>query len=220
MIDMQLLVHKKRDEMRAGVLQMGELVTAALRKSVDCLRRQDVALAEEIIAEDRPINQHRRMLEQECLVVLAAHQPAGRDLREVGACLELVSELERIADHAADTARIVRDAPGDGYPPDALAKAAALGEDATQMVADALTAFRAQDAEMARAVAARDDRVDGLEAELIADLLRAMTEDAALATAGTHLLWAVHNYERAADRATNIAERVVFVATGSTPDLD
>jgi phosphate transport system protein len=92
---MQLLVHKKREALTQGLLQMGGLVTTALRKSIDCLRRQDLELAADIIAEDLPINQQRRMLEQECLVVLAAHQPAGQDLREIGASLELVSELER-----------------------------------------------------------------------------------------------------------------------------
>lgn len=220
MLDMQLLVHKKRDQLRTGLLLMGDLVTAALRKSVDCLRRQDIDLARLIIEEDRPVNQHRRMLEQECLVVLAAYQPAGKDLREVGACMELVSELERIADYAADTARIVRDAAGERLPTQMLERVAAVGEEATVMVADALSAFRAQDADAARAVAARDEGVDAREAGVVADVLEQMRQDPSLADGGTHLLWAVHNYERAADRATNIAERVVFMVTGETPDLD
>jgi phosphate transport system protein len=217
---MELLVHKKREGLREGVLRMGELVAGALRKSIDCLRRQDLELAARILDEDQPINQHRRMLEQESLVVLAAHQPAGRDLRAIGACLELVAELERIADYAADVAEIVLDAGGEVFPEEPRGRIVSLAEEATAMVTGALSAYKDSDAELATAAAGRDDAVDAQEKEIIADLVTLMRENGQLAGAGARLLWAVHLYERVADRATNIAERVVFVVSGETPDLD
>ncbi|MEA3275222.1 MAG: phosphate signaling complex protein PhoU [Pseudomonadota bacterium] len=223
MLDMQLLVQRKREELRQGVLQMGESVTAALRKSIECLRRQDLELARQIIDEDRPINQQRRMLEQECLVVLAAYQPAGHDLREIGASRELVSELERIADHAADVAQIVLDVGDETLPAEPMGRIAGIAgiaEEATAMVAAALAAYRAGDAEEARTAAARDDAVDARERETIENIISLMREDAEFSTAGTRMLWAVHHYERVADRATNICERVIYAATGETPDLD
>lgn len=220
MLEMQSLVEKKRETLHEGVLQMGELVTAALRKSLDCLRRQDPELAHRIRAEDQPINQLRRMLEQECLVVLAAHQPAGPDLRRIGASLQVVSELERIADHAADVAQIVLEAGDEAFQPECMARVAEVGVEATAMVSDSLAAFGAVDAGLARATAARDDAVDAREREVIEEILGLMRDDRAHTYSGTRLLWALHNYERAADRATNIAERVVFAATGELPDLD
>jgi phosphate transport system protein len=220
MFNMQLLIHRKREALRQEVLTMGGLVAAALRKSIDCLRSQDAELARQIIAEDQPINLQRRMLEQECLVVLAAHQPAGSDLREIGASLEIVSELERIADHAADTARIVLDAGEERFLPEPIAHIIQVADEATAMVVAALAAYEAEDADKARATAARDDEVDGQEKDVIKEILAAMRETGSLATIGTYMLWAVHNYERVGDRATNIAERVVFAATGRTPDLD
>jgi phosphate transport system protein len=220
MFDMQLLVHKKRESLRQGVLQMGALVVEALRKSIDCLRRHDAELASQIVAEDQPINQHRRMLEQEGLVVLAAHQPAGRDLREIGASLELVSELERIADYAADVAQIVIGSEEEALPDEPRRQIVRLAEEATGMVTDALAAYAENDADKARSAAERDDAVDREEKEIIAGLITLMQGDSGFAGACAHLLWAVHIYERVADRATNIAERVVFIDTGKTPDLD
>jgi phosphate transport system protein len=88
------------------------------------------------------------------------------------------------------------------------------------MVTGALAAYKTIDAETARAVAARDNEIDAREKEVIKDVLAMIRDNGQKADVGAALLWAVHNYERVADRATNIAERVVFIATGQTPDLD
>jgi phosphate transport system protein len=220
MVDMQLLVHKRRESLRHGVMEMGRSVAAALRKSIECLRSQDASLAAEIVAEDVPINQLRRMLEQEALLVLAAHQPAGSDLREIGASLDLVSELERIGDYASDVARIVLDFGEPRFPAEAVGQVARLAEDATTMVTDTLTAYRDHDADMARAAATRDDEIDAAERAIVSELLSLMRGDVERAEAGIRLLWATHAYERAADRATNIAERVIYIVSGKIPELD
>jgi phosphate transport system protein len=104
---MKLLVQQKREALREGLLGMGEMVVAALRQAIDCLRGRNLELAREIVVNDNKINQFRRLAEQQALVALAAYQPAGDDFREIGATLELVSELERMADHAKDVARLV-----------------------------------------------------------------------------------------------------------------
>jgi phosphate transport system protein len=201
-------------------MDMGRSVAAALRRSIECLRSQDAGLAAEIVAEDIPINQQRRMLEQEALLVLAAHQPAGGDLREIGSSLELVSELERIGDYAADVAQIVLDFGEARFPAEAVGLVTSLAEDATTMVTDTLTAYQARDAQMARAAAARDDEIDAAERAIVSELLPLMRGEVGNAEAGIRLLWATHAYERAADRATNIAERVIYIVSGKIPELD
>ena len=217
----RLLVEKKGESLKEGLLALGDLVDVSLLKSLDALRRQDLVLAQEVVAEDAAINVDRRILEQEALLVLAAYQPAGSDLRMVGASMEIIAELERIADHAADVARILlRDE--HGPLPQAFADCIAdMGEQARGMVRDALTAYeRDGDEVLARATAAQDDEIDALQGKAIDAIVAAIRSNPDEAAAGVALSWVAHNYERVADRATNIAERVVYIATGETPELN
>jgi phosphate transport system protein len=215
------LVEKKRHHIEHGLAKMGTGVVAALRQSIDCLRNQDPDLARSIIASDDPIDRHRRCLEQECLLVLAAHKPAGRDLRVVGATLELATELERIADYAVDAARNVIEMGEARFPAEPLTLVAQVAEEATAMVAETLAAYGQDgDAARARAAAAGNAGVMGQVRQAVEAIIAAMQADPGSARAGVCLLWAVRDYQRAANRATNIAERVVYIATGETPDLD
>ncbi len=215
------LVEKKRDHIEHGLIAMGERVVAALRQAIDCLRRQDTDLAQAIIAGDDAIDQDRRALEQECLLVLAAHKPAGRDLRAVGATLELATELERIADYAVDAARNVAEMGETRFPAAPLALVAQMAEAATAMVAEALASYGHDgDAARARAAAAGNAAVLVEVHEAVEAVIGAMQADPAAARAGVLLLWTVRDFQRAAGRATNIAERVVYIATGETLDLD
>ncbi len=182
---------------------------------------QDLALAGQVIKSDDIINRARRTLEQEALVVLAAHQPAGRDLRLIGASLEMIAELERIADHAADVGRILLRAEGQTFPADPVERIAAMGEMATAMFSDVMNAYaRGADAEQARDAVAREDEVDAQERETIQELASWICGHPHNSMAGIELLWIAHHYERVADRATNIAERIIYIATGETPELN
>ncbi len=130
---MTLLVQQKREALRGGLLEMGGKVVTALRLAIDCLRGRDLKLAREIIANDIKINYFRRETEQRALLALAAYQPAGDDFREIGATLELVSELERMADHAKDIARLVEEIAGREIPTAALTQTLDLGEQVLAM---------------------------------------------------------------------------------------
>lgn len=214
------LVQKKRAQLVAGVHEMGALVLEALQHSVACMLGQDLSLGARIIENDQVINRRRRVMEQECLVALAAYQPAGADLRVIGACLALVSELERIGDYAADVARIVRRASPGIFPEEPTRAVATLAEKAIAMLEGALGAFDAgADAAVARAAVAHESQVDKLERAVDDQVLTLMQANPEFAPLGTYLLWIVHNYERAADRATNVAERVVYIASGKTEEL-
>jgi len=214
------LLEKKRTHLDSGVRELGELVMEALHRSVACVRRQDLALAAEIIQDDGLINHRRRVLEQECLVTLAAFKPAAQDLRSIGSCLGLVAELERIGDYAADIARIVLRAGTDPFPAEPVAAIAREAEQAIGMLGDVLAALASgAQAEAVRAAVAPEPRVDEAQEAVIQQILGMMRQDPGYATLGTYLLWIAHNYERVADRATNVAEHAIYVASGQAEDL-
>lgn len=219
---MQLLIEKKREALRAGILSMGEQVAAGLHRSLEALRNQDSNLARQIVTEDALINRERRFLEQQALVVLASHQPAGRDLRLIGASLEMIAELERIADHAADVARILLKAPALPLPQEPAKRIGLMGDIALAMFTRVMAVYAENgDADQARAAVAREDEVDALEETAIRDVIAWLCDQqASSCLLGMQLLWIAHHYERVADRTTNIAERLVYIATGETPDLN
>jgi phosphate transport system protein len=221
MSDSNLLLDKKREALKAGILALGEQVRAALERSLDVLRRHDLALARAVVSGDVEINQERRALEQQALVVLAAYRPAGSDLRLIGASLEMISEMERIADYAADIAGILMRCEARTLPVGPVERCVDLGEAATAMFVAAMGAYaRDADEAMARAAAARDAAIDSAERVLIEEIIAWIRINPDHALVGVSLLSIAHNYERVADRATNLAERVVYIATGCTPELD
>ena len=217
-----LLVEKKRDELKQGVLALGEEVELALRQSLAALRSQDLGLARQIVDGVHAINRHRRILMQECLLVLAAYEPAGMDLRLAGATMEIVPELDRIGDYAADTARFLLRSDGQEFPAGLVQSIVEMGEAAVAMFSDAMVAYAHSggDAARARDVAARDEQVDALQREVIDAIVELIRAEPEAAACGVGLTWIAHLYERVADRATNIAEHVVYIATGETPGLD
>jgi phosphate transport system protein len=221
MSDTRLLVTQKREALKAGILALGDQVGEALRKSLDALQRGDLDLARTIVSADADINHERRVLEQQALIVLAAYRPAGSDLRLIGASLEMISEMERIADYAADVARALLRQDPSSLPRGPLERCVCLGEAATGMFSSAMSAYAdGADASRARAAAAGDDAVDSAEQAVITEIMGWIRERPEDVRVGVSLLSIAHNYERVADRATNIAERVVYIATGETPDLD
>lgn len=217
---MKLLVQQKREALRGGLLEMGDMVVTALRLAIDCLRGRDLKLAREIIANDIKINHFRRVTEQQALLALAAYQPAGDDFREIGAILELVSELERMADHAKDVARLVEEIDGREIPAAALMQTLDLGEQVLAMFEGILKAYGDQDPQQALALAARDDQVDTAERALGRDMVALIQQEPGCTEVAIRLLWVAHDFERVADRALNIAEQLVFIATGQMPELE
>ncbi len=215
------LVQKKRFHLQSAIGNMGLRVTQALQQSVICLHTHDLSLAAEIIAADADINQQRRDLEQQCLVTLAAYKPAGEDLRALGSCMELLSELERIGDYAADIASIMLKIGDIPLPSEPVAAILDVADNAITMFTAALDVFTSNGDELtARAAVMLEAQVDRDEAALVQRVLDRMQVDAGFALIGTYLLWIVHNYERVADRATTVAERAVYVTAGHTPNFN
>lgn len=207
------------EQTQRDLIGMYHLVEGAIAAAVDCLRRHDVELAREIVAGDAAINAFQHSIEQECIMAIATQQPVARDLRMLIADTHIAAELERIGDYATDIARTVMKSRL-GPPSLGLERIDQMAELGRGMLERVMEAYEKQDTGLACAVAAEDEEVDRLEELFVDEVLGKICSAPGMKTQGTHLLWVGHNLERIADRATNIAERVVFMLTGERLELN
>lgn len=210
--------HKRLREIQDDVLAMGSMAGKATLRSIDALKNRDLDLAHQIIADDKKINQKRFEIEEKCIELIATQQPMASDLRIILAVLNIVSEVERIGDYAEGIAKIAIMI-GDEPPLKPLIDIPRMAEKTVDMLRRSLDAFINRDSEAARKISAEDDIVDQLYDQVFRELLTFMAEDPKTITRATRLIWVAHNLERAADRVTNICERVVFVVTGKMEEI-
>jgi phosphate transport system protein len=201
------------------LLRLGESVDQAIERAMRSLERRDLELAQQVVAGDADINALRFRIEEDCLALIATQQPAAVDLRVVMAAFSIVSDLERMADHAAGLSRIVLRM-GDEPLLKPLIDMPRMAEQCRQMLRQSLQAFVNRDAESARRIASQDDVVDNLYHQVFRELLSFMVEDPRTTSRALHLLFAAHNLERIGDRITNIVERVVFMSSGEMRELN
>jgi phosphate transport system protein len=209
--------HQLKD-LRSSVVTMASMVDKAINNAVVALGQRDVSVAQQVVAEDRAINEHRWQTEELALLLIATQAPMAKDLRTIAAAIHIVTDLERMADHAAGIAKIAIQT-ADQAPLKPLIDIPRMSEIARAMLHDAITAYIEDDQAAARAIVARDDAMDGLYDQIYRELLTFMLADPTTIDQATHLLWVAHNLERIADRVTNICERVVFAATGQFEEL-
>jgi len=206
-------------ELQDEVLVLGSMVDKAIDAAVDALKRRDLEKSKEIVDADRAINQKRYEIEERCLLVIATQQPLASDLRAIAAMLSIVTDLERMADHAEGIAKISLMI-GEQPLLKPLVDTPRMAEIGRAMLRQALEAFVNRDLEAAKRVAAMDDQVDELYNQVYNELLTFMISDPRTITRATHLLWVAHNLERIADRVTNICERVAFMVNGRMEDMN
>ncbi len=201
------------------VLLMGSAVDKAIERSSEALKTLDQDAARQIIRDDAEINRRRFDIEERVIELMATQQPMAGDLRLLVSVLNIITDLERIGDHAEGNAKIVLLHADERLlkPLVDLPKMADKGRD---MLRRSLTAFVERDAEAAKRIAAEDDEVDALYDTIYHDLLVIMARDPTTIDRATWLLWAAHNFERIADRVTNICERVVYEVSGRMQEMN
>lgn len=204
--------------LRDDVVSMASMVDKAIARAIDALQTQNVGLARQVRKEDKIINAARWSGEERALTLIATQGPMAGDLRMIAAALQIFTDLERMADHAAGIAKIVIET-SDEAPLKPLVDIPRMSQISREMLSDAITAFVDGDVDIARRVAIRDDDVDALNDQIFRELLTYMMADPSTINRATHLLWAAHAMERIADRVTNVCERVVFTVTGETEEL-
>ncbi len=222
----QLLAHPTRTlydheiaEIKDNVLRMGSLVEDQIRAAISALVRHDAEAALKVIIDDRRVNDVQRTATAMIASTIATQNPVARDLRYLLTLDHVSYELERMGDHAGSVAKQARKlapyAPLKDY-----VRLPMLGERVAKQVHGIIRALVEVDQEGARSVAALDDEVDALYHEIFEEVLGLMRDDPANVDPGTRILFASHYLERIGDRVTNIAEDIVFFASGEVEDLN
>ncbi len=210
---------REQSAIKDDILRMGSMVESAIDRSVAALKQRDGALAQQIVDDDKKINDMRFKIEEACVTLIATQQPAASDLRAAIGATHIAVELERMADHATGIAKItLRMLDQPLLKP--LIDVPIMANVVKGMTHDALDAFVKGDAELAQQVAKRDDEADQLYQQIFRELLTYMLEDPKNISRATFLLWVAHNLERIGDRATNLCERTIFITTGQLRELN
>ncbi|MEK7845514.1 MAG: phosphate signaling complex protein PhoU [Nitrospinota bacterium] len=211
--------HKSLKELENELLSMGEMAINAIKGSVESLQKRDIEASKEIIKNDLLINKKRFEIEERCLLLIATQQPMAVDLRTIAAILSIITDLERIADHAEGIAKI-NVMIGKEQLVKPLIDVPKMADKGLLMLDRCLKAFIARDADTARAICDEDNEVDVLYDQIYRELLLLMIKNPGIIEGATYLIWVAHNLERIADRVTNIAERIVFMVTGRMEEIN
>lgn len=206
-------------ELKADLLAMGDMVDRAIDRSIQALKDRDMELARQIVRDDEKINAAEESVKDRVITTIATQQPMASDLRIIMAVSALVTELERMGDHAAGIAKITLRM-GTLPPLKPLIDIPRMAEKGRWVMQEELKAFIDQDVERARNAALCDQEVDALYDQIYRELLIFMMDDPRSITRATYLLWVAHNLERISDRATNIGERVIYMVSSRTEDLN
>jgi phosphate transport system protein len=201
------------DTLQRDLLALAASVEEAIHKAIRALQEREAAVAEKVIEGDAQIDEEENQIEEECLKILALHQPVAIDLRRIAAALKINAELERMADLAEDIAERALH----------LSRLSAISiprklqrmtDLTTTMVRQSLDAFVNLDSHLARRVCRLDDEVDRYNHEIIQELIGIMQGSPAMVEPGLSMFSAIRHLERIADHATNIAEEVVYLVEG------
>ena len=204
---------RDRGQLQQEVISLAEIVDKATMRSVEALKQRDLTESQQLVQEDDYIDQKRYEIEDRCVDLIATQQPIAGDLRAIIALLHITVELERIGDYAEGIAKISL-LMGDEPPLKPLIDIPRMAEKATTMLRNSMDSLVSRDTIKANQVLKDDDEVDLLYDQVYRELLVFMLQNPQTIQRATYLLWAAHDLERIADRATNIAERVIFLVTG------
>ncbi|WP_032121820.1 phosphate signaling complex protein PhoU [Clostridium amazonitimonense] len=201
------------------VLRMGSIVEKQIHLSIKALVEQDEALACEVIKNDDIADELQREVEDRCVKLIAMQQPLAKDLRNIFTTTKIVTDLERMADHAVDIAKIVKRLKGEKYLKELvdIPKMAAIVQD---MIKDSLDAYIEADVDKAYAICKRDDEIDDIYRNVFTELLDYMRNDKSNVGQATQFLFVCKFLERIADHVTNICEWTIYLVTGETVDLN
>ncbi|MFV0477390.1 MAG: phosphate signaling complex protein PhoU [Parahaliea sp.] len=202
------------ESIKQHLLEMGGLVEQQLNRALNTLLEGDTGLAEEVIADDRPVNRFEVTIDEECSKILALRQPAASDLRLIFTVLKMTTDLERIGDEAVKIARGAVRALEEGRPPGDFAEVADIGQRVAAMLRKSLDAFARLDVEVAVQIIIQDRDIDIEYSRAMRALITFMMEDARSIGPVLNEMWALRSLERVGDHASNIAEYVVYLVQG------
>ena len=204
---------RQLNQLQQEVVSLAGIVDKAALRAVSALKDRDLEESQRVINEDDYIDQKRYEIEERCIDLIATQQPMARDLRHIVSLLHITVELERIGDYAEGISKISL-LMGADQPLNPRIDIPQMADKATQMLRKSIDSLITRDVIMANQVLLDDDVVDALYDQVYRELLLFMVENPKTIKRETYLLWVSHDLERIADRATNIAERVIYLITG------
>jgi len=214
MMDTRHILESKKRQIEDNLNGLFTEVMSALGQAVKCLVKLDEGVCQKLIQFETTLHERRRLLEQDCLIALASQQPVAGDLRDIVADMRIASELERMGDYAGDIAASILEMDEAEVEPLGLLDIQRMYGHCETMMHNAMRAYQGDDVVLARSVIDSDDELDELLRKTVVALMDAMRADPSNVHNGSRMLWIAHNLERYGDRATYIAEQVVFRVEG------
>ena len=200
------------------LIAMGALCERSLSILADVLQTGDLSHTEEVILAEEEIDQKERDIERLCLRLLLQQQPVARDLRQISAALKMITDMERIGDHAQDICEIILESPEDGLALD-YGHISQMASAVLSMVRDSIHAFVSGDIALCESIGRYDDVVDDLFEKAKIDVIQLIRHDVNYSEKALDLFTIAKYFERIGDHATNTAEWVMFSITGEHPSL-
>ena len=195
------------------LLLLGGLVEKSIVDAIEALKTRDIELSHKVVSQDDIIDQKTNQIEEKAIDLIATQQPIAIDLRTLMSVIHISVELERMGDYAEGIGKIGV-MMGNDPPVKPLVDIPKMAAKSSDMLKRSLDALVKRDPALARKVCEDDDEVDNLYDVIYKDLIALMIDDPTTIQRATYLMWVAHDLERIADRATNIAERVIFLVTG------
>ena len=204
---------KELEELNEEIIEMGKMIVYDIQNAVKALVTQDINLAKEAIQYDSSIDRQERNIEHLCQKLLLEQQPVAGDLRIISSALKMITDMERIGDHAADISELTILMAKESYIKH-LEHIQLMAEISMTMLSESLDAYVEKDLKKAEAVIKRDDEVDDLFDKVKNELINIIHENVNDGEQAANLLMAAKYMERIGDHATNISEWVIFSITG------
>ncbi|MCX7904315.1 MAG: phosphate signaling complex protein PhoU [Caloramator sp.] len=207
------------EEIKHKVLRMGSMVEAIVDKAVNSLKEQNLEAAKSIIEDDDKIDAMDLEIEMDCMKLLALQQPLAKDLRTIATALKIITDLERMGDHAVNISKITLEI---GKEPliKPLIDIPRMAKIAQEMIKLSLDAFVREDVELARKVAAMDQEVDDIYQAILDELLEMIIKNPSITKQATKLMFVGRYLERIADHTTNVCERIIYMVTGKLEEIN
>ncbi len=209
----------KLQQLHEDLSSMGEAVTKQIEDSINALKEQDEALADKVIEKDDIVDKFEEEIEDKSIKLMATEQPLAGDLRRIFIATKIITDLERMGDHAVDIAKIAKKLIGENYIKE-LIDIPKMAKIVEGMIKDSLEVYITRDADRAREVSKMDDEVDKLYKNIFAELLIIMRNDPTTINQASQFLFVCKFLERMADHATNICEWTVYLECGERLKLN
>ena len=218
LVDMRDYYNKQLSELEKMMCDMGQMIETAIEDAMTALLEKDQEKAKEIIQNDEKVDHQQKKIEDLCMQLLLSQQPVATDLRQISSAIKMVTDMERIGDHAADISEITLQLTQSGYPHD-LTEVKKMAKETTNMLKDSLDAYIEKNAQKAVKVIHQDDVVDDYFSRIKKEIIRQINDSSEGGEQEADLLMIIKYLERIGDHATNIAEWVLFYITGEHPDV-